>query len=110
MCIGLGKAVPNLLMRQNNQAKAIEMSLIPDSDDAVRMYESHGGHITLFSDFGKDSLSERRDLINLREEMFLKRYLRFDEIFHTAVNNDGTLFHDGLMYFIDISMQLAAQL
>ena len=37
------------------------------------MYESYGGHITLFSDFGKDPLSERRDLSSLREERFFER-------------------------------------
>jgi len=108
--IGLNKDIPNVLMIQNNQAKTIEPSIIPDTDDAVQMYESHGGHITLFSDFGKDPLSERRDLLNLREEKFFERYPRFDEIFHTVVNNNRTLFHDGLLYFIDVSMQLAAQL
>ena len=108
--IGPNKDTPNVLMTQNNQAKPVDPSLIPNSDNAIRMYESYGGHITLWSDFGKDPLSDRRDLSNMREDKFFEQYPRFDEIFHTIVNNNGTLFHDGLLCFIDVSMQLAAQL
>ena len=97
-------------MIRNNQAKPVDTSLIPNADDAVQMYESYGGHITLFSDFGKDPLSKRRDLSSLREERFFDQYPRFGDIFHTVVNDNRTLFHDALLSFIDISFQIAAQL
>ena len=48
--------------------------------------------------------------LSYTEDKFSKQYPRFDEIFHTIVNNNGTLFHDGLLCFIDVSVQLAAQL
>jgi len=59
-----------MLMSQNNQAKPIDPSLVPEVDVAVRMYEENGGHITLFSDFGRDPLLQRQDLCSLRSQRF----------------------------------------
>ena len=108
--LGSHKGIPNVLMSENNQAKAINPSLIPEVDDAVQMYQTHGGQINLFGDFGIDPLLQRKDLSNLREQRFFEQYASFDNIFHTVVNNDNTLFRNGLLYFIDVSMQLEAQL
>lgn len=108
--LGSHKGIPNVLTSQNNQAKAIDPSLISEADDAVQMYETHGGQITAFGDFGIDPLLQRRDLSNLREQRFFEQYPTFDNIFHTVVNNDSTLFWNGLLHFIDVSMQLEAQL
>ena len=112
ICFVLGphKGIPNVLMSENNQAKFIDPSLLPEADDAVRMYEAYGGQITLFGNFGSDPLLQRSDLSKVREERFFEQYPTFDNIFHAVVNNDSTLFRNGLLYFIDVSMQLKAQL
>jgi len=74
------------------------------------LYESQGGHLTLLSEFGEDPLSSRNDLLQLREARFFEDYPRFDEIFYGVVNNDKTLFREGILHLINISMQLTAQL
>ena len=108
--VGVNKDIPNVLMIRNNQAKPIDSGLIPITDEAIRMYQSLGGNLTLFGEFGKDPLMERQDLSRLREERFFERWPRFEDIFHAVVNNNNTLFHDSLLFFIDVSMQLEAQL
>jgi len=45
-----------------------------------------------------------------REERFYQQYPQFDEIFHSTVNGDYSLFRAGILHFIDISKQLEAQL
>ena len=37
-----------MMMAQNNQSKQIDNSLVPTVDEAGRMYEANGGHLTLF--------------------------------------------------------------
>ena len=108
--LGPNKGIPNVLMSGNNQGKVINPSLIPEADDAVHMYEAHGGQINLFGDFGIDPLLQRSDLLDIREARFFEQYPTFDNIFHSVANNDSTLFRNGLLHFIDVSMQLEAQL
>ena len=36
------------MMAQNNQAKPIDNSLVSTLDEAGRMYEENGGHLTLY--------------------------------------------------------------
>lgn len=108
--VGANKGIPNLLMARNNQAKPIDESLVPAVNEAVAMYESNGGSLSLSSDFGRDPLAERQDLMSLRIQKFKERYPSFSTIFHGVANHDSTLFRNGLLYFIDVSMQLTTQL
>ena len=97
-------------MLLNNQTKRLDLHLLPAVEEAVELYESHGGHLTLLSEFGEDPLSSRNDLLQLREARFFECYPSFDEIFHGVVNNDKTLFREGILHLIDVSMQLTAHL
>jgi len=108
--IGVNKDIPNVLMLWNNQAKPIDSGLVPSTDEAIRMYQSLGGNLTLFGEFGEDPLMGRQDLLRLREERFFRCWPRFEDIFHAVVNNNNVLFHVSLLFFIDVSMQLVAQL
>ena len=98
------------MMAQNNQSKQIDSSLVPTVDEAGRLYEANGGHLTLFNEFGRDPLTGNEQLITIRMERFYEQWPSFDNIFHGIVNNNITMFRDGLLCFIDISMQLTAQL
>ena len=100
--VGANRGVPNELMRNNNAA-LIDPRLLPDRDDAVQRFESFGGHLTLFSPFGYDPLEDRPDLISQRETEFYRRYPDFGPFFYTVVNGDYLLFHQGLLFLIDIS-------
>jgi len=96
-------------MAQNNQAKPINHSLVPAAVEAGRLYETDGGRLTMFSEFGQDPLARREDLMATRMDMFTGQW-QFHNIFHSLVNNNKTFFHDALLYFIDITMQLKAQI
>ena len=70
--------------------------LVPEPLDAVQQFEVHGGHLTLFSAFGRNPLEDREDLIKAKED-FYKKYPDFDCFFYTVVNNDYSLFCDSLL-------------
>ena len=97
-------------MQSNNQTMEIDGTLLPEADDALQLFEAHGGHITVFSPFGQDPLENRPDLNSKRESMFLEHYPDFGQFFHTVVNGDYTLFRAGLLCFINVSKQLEAQM
>ena len=85
-------------------------TLVPEPEDVLQQFEAHGGQVTLFSPFGQDPLQEREDLIRLREQEFHTRYPDFSFFFSTVVNDDFSLFRDGLLFFIDVSKRLELQL
>lgn len=95
-------------MTKNNQTVTIDPLLVPDSQLALKQFQSHGGHITEFSSFGHDPLEGNLELFRQRESKFLERYSDFGPFFHKIVNGDYSFFHDGLLYFIDVSKQLAS--
>ena len=104
------RGVPNQLMHRNNQVMPLDPALVPEPEDAVQQFEAHGGHLTLFSAFGCDPLEDREDLIKAREEDFYRKYPDFGCFFYTVVNNDYSLFHEGLLFFIDVSKRLECEL
>ena len=97
-------------MDQNNQVGELNGTDIPTPNEAIQQFQNHGGHITTFNSFGHDPLSQRPDLMIEREEQFYHHYPRFDDIFHTTVNGDYSLFRSGILCIINISKQLEAQL
>ena len=65
----------------------------------------------LFSELGQDPLAEWEDLVTTRmETTFTEQSPCFEDIFHSLVNNNKTMFRNGLLCFIAITMQLKAQL
>ena len=77
------------MMAQNNQSKQI--------DEADRLYEANGGHLTLFNEFRRDQLTGNEQLITIRMERFYEQWPSFDNIFHATMNSNNTLFRDGLL-------------
>ena len=108
--IGKKGGVPIQLMRENNMAMSVQYTLIPETTDAVQLMESKGSHLTRFSSFGSDPLANRVDLVQQRQDVFFRRYPDFSTFFHTVVNSDYGLFRDGLLYFIQTSMDLVSSL
>ena len=88
----------------------IQLQSLPQTSDAVREFESLGGTLTSFSEFGHDPLSERSDLIQQRETRFHDRFPDFGQFFYSCVNGDNSIFKQGLLYFIETSTQLLSQL
>lgn len=107
---GHERGIPNELMKRENHALSIELQLLLQTSDAVEQFESHGGTLTTFSEFGHDPLSERSDLIQQRETKFHEHYTDFGQFFYSSVNGDNSIFRQGLLYFIETSTQLLSQL
>ena len=112
LCFFLGphRGVPNELMRRNDQTVQVDPRMLPEPSDAVEQFESFGGHLTLFSPFGEDPLQDRDDLVSQREADFLTQYPDFGPFFYSVVNGDYTLFRSGLLFLIQVSKRLEAQL
>ena len=110
LIIGHNRGVPNRIMANNNQVASVPQSIVPDPDDAVRLFQSRGGRLTLFSSFGHDPLSDNPQLVEEREQRFRQQYPDFGPFFYTVVNGDYSLFRDGLLNFIHISQQLQSMM
>ncbi len=97
-------------MKENNHATRIDARVLSPPNEAVTEYESHGGHLTIFKQFGEDPLSGREDLIQQREREFKECYVDFGCFFYSTVNGNNSVFQQGLLRFIDISKRLSSQL
>lgn len=59
----------------------IDATLVPDTDDAVEMYQSHGGHIICKNQFGHDPLGTREDLMKLERKEFMTNTPALNQFF-----------------------------
>ena len=98
---------PIHIMLNNNQATKIDPRLLPDDKSAVREFETNGGQLTVYGRFGEDPLEGSPSLFVQRETEFHRRFPDFSDFFHSVVNGDYYLFHEGLLCFIDISKRLS---
>ena len=102
-----GKGVPNRLVLVNNHAQPVSTQVIPSVDDAIQQYEAMGGHLTLFSPFGKDLLADHPELVAERERQYYSAYPDFATIFHEISNGRTQLFEGGLQLFLQLTEQLS---
>lgn len=93
-------------MALNNHTARIDPQLIPSPEEAVRQYQQAGGHITRFSEFGKDPLVMHTTLSHQHEAEFHQRYPNFKLFFHKLVNGDDSVFRAGLLFLIQITQTL----
>ena len=87
-------------MHRCNQVMPVDSSLVSDPKEAVQRFESHGGHLTLFSPFGQDPLKGRDDLMRANNEEIYEKYPDFARFFSSVANNDYTLFREGLLFLL----------
>lgn len=102
--------IPNDKAEVQNGTAILQASQIPNTTDAVHEYETLGGKLTAYSNYGVDILKDRPDLIQERERLFTVRYPNFGIFFYTVVNGNDVLFRNGLLYLIRINNVLAKQL
>ena len=86
----------------------INHQLIKDPTTVLEEYRQLGGNITVFSPFGEDPLKNRPDLVAIREKSFFERYTGFEQFFYNVVNGDFSLFKEGLLFFIDVTIRLGS--
>ena len=102
---GIPRGVPNRLMQQDNRARVIAPSLLPSTDQAIRLYERSGGRLSDPTPFGSDPLhGERREM---RDQAFSRRYPSIDSIFHRLVNGDNLPYKQALLFLIDLTRRLS---
>lgn len=100
----LGKGIPNERMQANNKACLLPtQNLLPSKEQAVALYESEGGNITLPELFGVDPIYENPRLKKLRFDSFVAAYPNFSAIFHGIVNGESNLFKEGLQHFVSLT-------
>ena len=104
------RGIPNEIMKGNNHAMRVDVQVLSHPDQAVIEYESHGGHLTVFREFGRDPLNGRGDLIQQREREFNSSYGDFGQFFYSTVNGNNNAFRQGLLCFIEISKRLSSRL
>lgn len=94
-------------MLQNNNVKCVSNLVIPSPLNAVQMYTSNGGQLTVQSSFGVDPLSNNFHKQTIRQQSFGERCPSFDTIFGSIINGNTDMFKDNLLLFIDITTRLA---
>jgi hypothetical protein len=90
-------------MQNCNKAVKVDQYLI-STEDAVDMYRRSGGSLTDPADIS-DPLSDTEKR-NLRLSTFSKKYPSFDNIFHNVANENGSIFVDALLFFINLNFRL----
>lgn len=99
----IGRGVPNNLEVECKNITSIPSQELPPTDDAVRMYHSHGGALTQYGLFGCDPLRNRADLIQRGEVHFSSTHCSFEEMFSNVVSQDGALFREAILDFIRVT-------
>ena len=89
-------------MHTHNQVMPVDPSLVSDPEEAVQWFESHGGHLTLFSPFGQDPLKDRDDLMRASDKDFYDKYPDFERFLSSVVNDDYNLFREGILFFTEV--------
>ena len=103
---GTPRGIPDKRMLDNSKVRCLNPSLIPSPTDAVRMYMSHGGQLTMHSGFGLDPLRTNAGKHRLRLQSFLQICPPFEIIFSETVNGNSDIFKRNLLIFIDITRRL----
>ena len=97
-------------MEENKQIAPIDPAMFLETEDALQQFRERGSSITDFSPFGKDPLDGNLEMQQEREAQFYRQYPDFGLFFYNVVNGDYTLFREGLLFFLDINIQLLHQI
>ena len=87
------RGIPNRMMNLDNRTRKIDLSLLPESDEAVQLYP---GIISPPCNFGVDPLHSDDSKKNIRLEVFCSRY-SFELLFSEVSN--GSIFHLYMLYY-----------
>ena len=61
-------------MGQDNRARRIPATLLPDPQQAVQMYRDNGGSLTDPAPYGSDPLAENYHKMQIREQSFGEQF------------------------------------
>ena len=89
---------------QSNSLQTIRESIVPNEDNAIRMYEAQGGQLQREWHVGSDPLS-RDARQQQREQLFCARH-SYEDIFTAVVGGNPKPFKSGLEYFMRLSYSL----
>lgn len=98
------RGIPNRMMNLDNRTRKIDLSLLPETDEAVQLYP---GIISPPCNFGVDPLHSDDSKKNIRLEVFCSRY-SFELLFSEVSNGSIFSFVHALLFFIDTTYRLSS--
>ena len=102
------RGIPDMLMLTNDRTRRIDITLLPDGEDAAELYRQSGGQLRDPGLFGIDPIGQNLEMLLIRESSFFEKINSFSAIFYELVNGDPSKFRNGVLYYIDITRRLSA--
>ena len=94
------------MIRTKRMSKITE-HLVPNTPDAVSMFEAHGDKLTRSANFGIDPLIQRGDLYESRLTLFQRNAPPPSEIFSDVIHDNFESLRESLRLFYNITLNLA---
>ena len=90
------RGIPDMLMLTNDRTRRIDITLLPDGEDAAELYRQSGERSCLF---GIDPIGKNQEMLLIRESSFFEKFNSFSAIFYELVNGDPSKFRNGVLYY-----------
>ena len=94
-------------MIRTKRMSKIPEHLVPNTPDAVSMFDAHGGKLTRSANFGVDPLIQRGDLYESRSTFFQSNAHPPSEIFADVIHGSFESLRESLRLFYNITLNLA---
>ena len=98
-----GGGTPSRKAIQRCGTTPVPGSTLPSGTLAKQQYETSGGTITPFGEFGRDPLRNRQDLVVRRDSLFAEQNPPFNIMFSDVVSGNGAQFRNGILSFITLT-------
>ena len=104
---GPRRCIPFENMIRTKRMSKISEHLVPNTPEAVSMFETHGGQLTRSSNFAIDPLTQRGDLYESRLTLFQRNAPPPSEIFSDVIHGKFESLRESLRLFYNITLNLA---
>ena len=92
LTFALGREVPQTIYTSTFKIMPVANEIFPEAEETSDLYvHINNGQLTVFPEFGGDSLLGNEHKINQRLERFLRNY-EFAELFYNLTNGNPGLF------------------
>ena len=108
--LGRNYKIPNVVAERTSRVRSVDVTLIPNVDEAVQMYTDAGGTITQECSFGIDPLAAHQNLKNRREAHFSQMIGSFTGVYNNVISGDGSLLQSAILLFFNTTTELAIPL
>ena len=102
------RCIPNVMAFHNNEVTVLNPTFIPSTAKVIRIHENDGRQLCRNYLYGRDPLSGRTQLQELRERDFFALFPDFRVVFEDVLHNDGHLFRRCILQFIQLTENFTA--